>query len=81
MIFQIVFKSCKTGGCTKFSVDLDASGPVTCLDDDEVTPDKTTKEFSGRRKIREFKRDPQPGDRNSDEIKLSPRELESNGYK
>ena len=62
-------------------MDLDANGPVACLDDDEVTPDKTTKEFNRRRKIREFKRDPQPGDRSLDEIKLSPRELDSNGYK
>ena len=75
---MIVFKSCKTGGCTKFSVDLDENGPVTCLDDDEVTPYKTTKEFNRRRKIGEFKRDPQPGDRSLDEINLSRRELDFN---
>ena len=71
--FQIVFKSDKTRGCTRFSVDLDNHGSTTCLPFDHH-PNLVERDGI-------IKREPQMGDRTMEEIMLRPRELDPNGYK
>ena len=70
---QIVFKSANAGGCTRFSADIFESGKTTCLNNAPHMATDTNDEK------------PKPEDRSLDrsqeEMELSPRELDPNGYK
>jgi len=67
----VVFKSDKTGGCTRFSVDLDNNGRTSCINDYPKNVDISDPLDLG----------PRPGDRSLEEIELSPRALDPNGYR
>jgi len=69
----IVFNSGKTGSCTRFSVDLLGQGSVSCLNNGPH-PDKDDMQ-------RRHGPAPQRNVRTSEEIRISPRSINPNGYK
>ena len=71
--FQIVFKSGKTGKCTRFSVDLSSRGTVSCLNQ-APHPDKDDM-------VRMPKELPQRDVRSLEEIRSAPRSIDTDGYK
>ena len=60
------------GGCTRFSVDISGAGETTCLNE-EHRPNDDNDVPGGR--------EPNLSDRSLEEIELSPRALDPNGYK
>ena len=77
---KIVFKSPKAGGCTRFSADIE--------DEEEEMPETTcihrrTRSVDSRHDIHMHSRSNEisPNERTEEEIMLSPRALNPNGYK
>ena len=74
-ISQIVFNSGKTGGCSRFSVDLLGQGPVSCLNHAPHPPENDTDGIP-----KHPKRD-NTNVRTLEEINRNTRSLDPNGYK